>query len=83
MSWYVYMLRCRDNTLYTGITDDVPRRLQAHNSGVGAKYTRGRGPLTLVYQEICATKSDALKKEYAIKQLTRAQKETLIQKESL
>lgn len=83
MSWYVYMLRCGDNTLYTGMTDDVPRRLQAHNSGTGAKYTRGRGPLTLVYQEPCATKSDALKREYAIKRLTRAQKEILIQKESL
>lgn len=83
MSWYVYMLRCRDNTLYTGMTDDVPRRLQAHNAGTGAKYTRGRGPLTLVYQEPCATKSDALKREYAIKRLTRAQKEILIQKESL
>jgi len=83
MSWYVYMLRCRDNTLYTGMTDDIPRRLQAHNSGSGAKYTRGRSPLTLVYQEACATKSDALKREYAIKQLTRAQKEALIQKESL
>lgn len=83
MSWYVYMLRCRDNTLYTGMTDDVPRRLQAHNAGAGAKYTRGRGPLTLVYQEPCATKSDALKREYAIKRLTRAQKEILIQKESL
>lgn len=83
MSWYVYMLRCRDNTLYTGMTDDVSRRLQAHNAGTGAKYTRGRGPLTLVYQEPCATKSDALKREYAIKRLTRAQKEILIQKESL
>lgn len=83
MSWYVYMLRCRDDTLYTGITDDIPRRLQAHNSGVGAKYTRGRGPLTLVYQEACATKSDALKREYAIKQLTKAQKETMLQKECL
>ncbi len=83
MSWYVYMLRCKDNTLYTGMTDDVARRLQAHNAGTGAKYTRGRGPLTLVYQEACATKSDALKREYAIKRLTRAQKEILIQKESL
>lgn len=83
MSWFVYMLRCRDNSLYTGMTDDVPRRLQAHNSGSGAKYTRGRGPVTLVYQEPCATKSDALKREYAIKRLTKAQKEMLLQKESL
>ena len=49
MAWYVYMLLCGDGTLYTGMTDDVPRRLRAHRSGRGAKYTRGRGPLTLVY----------------------------------
>ncbi len=83
MSWYVYMLRCRDNSLYTGMTDNPERRLLAHNAGIGAKYTRGRGPVTLVYQEPCATKSDALKREYAIKRLTKAQKEMMIQKESL
>ena len=86
MSWYVYILRCRDNTLYTGMTDDVDRRLEAHNAGKGAKYTRGRGPVTVVYQEQCDDRSAALKREHAIKALSRAQKLTLIaafQKENL
>ena len=50
MSWWVYILECRDGTLYTGCTDDIPRRLAMHNAGKGAKYTRGRGPLTLLYR---------------------------------
>lgn len=87
MSWYVYILRCRDDTLYTGMTDDVDRRLEAHNAGKGAKYTRGRGPVTVVYREQCDDKSTALKREHAIKTLTRAQKLALIdatpQKENL
>ena len=78
MSWYVYMLLCGDGTLYTGITDDVDRRLAAHRSGKGAKYTRGRGPLELAYQEECGTHSEALKREYAVKQLPRDEKERLI-----
>ena len=57
MPWYVYILRCGDGTLYTGITDDIPRRLAAHRAGKGAKYTRGRGPLELVYQEQAPDKS--------------------------
>lgn len=77
-TWYVYILRCRDNTLYTGITDDVPRRLEAHNAGKGAKYTRGRGPVTLCYQEKQESYSAALKREYAIKQLSRTEKMLLI-----
>ena len=76
--WYLYILRCRDDTLYTGITTDVEKRLEAHSSGRGAKYTRGRGPLTLVYQEECGTHSDALKRELAVKALTRSEKEALI-----
>ena len=72
--WYVYMLRCGDDSLYTGITDDVPRRLAAHRAGKGAKYTRGRGPLELVYQEEQPDKSSALKREIAIKRLKREQK---------
>lgn len=76
--WYVYILRCGDGTLYTGVTDNVPRRLAAHRSGKGAKYTRGRGPLELVYQEETPDKSSALKREIAIKRLSRAEKETLI-----
>lgn len=74
MSWYVYILRCGDNTLYTGITDDVARRLAVHQSGKGAKYTRGRGPLELVYTEEQPDKSAALHREIAIKRLTRKQK---------
>ena len=76
--WYLYILRCGDGTLYTGITTDVARRLEAHRQGRGAKYTRGRGPLELAYQEECGTHSEALKREYAVKQLTREEKEDLI-----
>ena len=76
--WYVYILRCGDGTLYTGITTDVEHRLEAHRQGKGAKYTRGRGPLELAYQDKCGTHSEALKREYAIKQLSREEKEQLI-----
>lgn len=78
-SWFVYILRCGDDTLYTGSTDDISRRLAAHNSGKGAKYTRGRGPLELVYSEELPTHSDALKREFAIKRLTRKEKLLLIE----
>jgi len=77
MSWNVYMVRCCDNSLYTGCTNDLPRRIQAHNAGKGAKYTKSRLPVTLVYQELCADKSTALKREIAIKQLSKAKKEAL------
>ena len=77
--WYVYILLCRGETFYCGITDDVSRRLEAHRSGKGAKYTRGRGPLELVYTEECPSHSDALKREAAIKKLTRPEKEKLIE----
>ena len=73
-TWYVYILECGDGTLYTGITDDVQRRLQIHQSGKGAKYTRGRGPLTLRYQEECESYSHALKREIQIKRLPRQKK---------
>lgn len=79
-TWYVYILRCNDGTLYTGSTDDVQRRLAVHNSGKGAKYTRSRTPVALVYSEVCESYSAALKREYAIKQLTRQQKLELIHK---
>ena len=72
--WWVYILRCGDGTLYTGMTDDPERRLAAHRSGHGAKYTRGRGPLELVYSEACGTRGDALRREAAIKHLPRAKK---------
>jgi len=79
-TWYLYILRCADNTLYTGITTDVEKRLEAHRSGKGAKYTRGRTPLELVYREICGSHSDALKRELEIKKLTRQEKQNLIGK---
>ena len=72
MSYWLYILRCGDGSLYTGTTDDVERRLAAHQSGKGAKYTRGRGPLTLVYREACADRSAALRREAAVKRLPRA-----------
>ena len=79
-NWYLYILRCGDNTLYTGITTDVERRLEAHRSGKGAKYTRGRAPLELVYREVCSSHSQALKREMEVKALSRAAKEKLLKK---
>ena len=73
------MLECADGTLYTGITDDLERRLRAHNEGRGAKYTRGRGPLKLRYLELVPDKSTALKREHALKQLRRSEKMAIIQ----
>lgn len=78
MVWYLYILRCGRGELYTGITVDVQKRFEAHCAGKGAKYTRGRGPLKIVYQELCGTHSDALKRELEIKALSREKKETLI-----
>ena len=77
-NWIVYILRCGDDTLYTGITDDLEHRLNMHREGKGAKYTRGRGPLTLVYTEMVESKSAALKREHAIKHLSRGEKLALI-----
>ena len=71
---YVYMVRCADGTLYTGWTTDLTRRLTAHNAGAGAKYTRSRRPVALVYSEECASREEALRREAAVKRLTRAQK---------
>ena len=79
MGYLVYILRCGDGTLYTGCTNDLPRRLQAHQSGRGAKYTRSRLPVELVYYEIFETKEEAMKRECAIKKLSRPQKERLIE----
>lgn len=78
MSWFVYMVRCRDNSLYTGYTDDVDRRAAVHNAGKGAKYTRSRGPVAVVYREECPDKSAALRREWAIKHLTHKEKEALV-----
>lgn len=80
--WELYILRCGDGTLYTGIARDADKRLAMHRSGKGAKYTRGRGPLTMVYREHCGSHGEALRREYAVKQLTREEKERLIGKET-
>jgi predicted GIY-YIG superfamily endonuclease len=79
MDWFVYILRCGDDSLYTGITSDVERRLAMHRAGKGAKYTRGRGPLTVVYREQLPDKSAALRRERAIKGLSRREKLALIE----
>ncbi len=76
--WVVYILECSDGTLYTGITDDLERRLKAHNSGKGAKYTRGRCPVELRYQENSESHSAALRREREIKRFTREKKWALI-----
>ena len=77
-AWTLYILRCADGTLYTGITSDPVRREQQHNDGSAAKYTRSRRPVQIVYREACADKSAALSREIAVKRLTRRQKEHLI-----
>jgi len=78
MDNFVYILRCKDNSLYTGWTNDLENRLNMHNKGLGAKYTRGRGPCTLVYFEKFDNKIDAQKREFQIKKLSREKKEKLI-----
>lgn len=82
-TWKLYILRCADGSLYTGITTDVEGRLAVHRAGKGAKYTRGRSPLELVYTEECGDHSAALKRELAVKKLTRQQKLALIGGDSL
>lgn len=77
-TWFCYILRCTDDTLYCGITNDLEKRLAAHNAGTAAKYTRARGPVELVLVESCPDKSAALKREMAIKSLTRVKKLALI-----
>jgi len=76
--WCVYLLRCGDGTLYTGITNDLPRRLAAHARGRGARYTRGRGPLALVHSEAAGTRSAALRREHELKRLRRRAKLALL-----
>jgi putative endonuclease len=78
MSHYVYVLRCADDTLYTGYTTDVKRRVAEHDAGEGAKYTRGRTPVELVHVESFESKSDAMSREHEIKQRDRAGKERLV-----
>lgn len=78
MSWYLYIVKCHDNSLYTGITTDIPRRLKEHNAKKGAFYTKNKTPVKLVYQEDMANQSEARKREAAIKSLPRAKKIDLI-----
>lgn len=78
--WIVYILKCSDDTLYTGVSVDVDRRIAMHNAGKGAKYTRGRGPVSICYREICQSKADALRREHEIKSLSRKKKLALIDK---
>lgn len=75
---YTYIVKCADGSLYTGWTNNLEKRIQDHNSGKGAKYTKSRRPVVLVYYEIFSTKKEAMKREYSIKQLSRKQKEKLI-----
>ena len=78
-TWFVYFLRCNDNSLYAGITTDIERRLYQHNhSKLGAKYTRAKRPVTLAFIETASNKSSASKREYQLKQLSKAQKEQLV-----
>jgi putative endonuclease len=74
MGWSLYVLKCKDGTYYTGITNDLSRRVQQHNEGTASRYTRSRRPVKVIFQEPCRGKSSALKKEYAVKSLTRKMK---------
>ena len=76
--WYLYILECSDGTYYTGITTDIPRRIQAHEDGKGAKYTKGRAPLKLIYSEECTDRSSASKRELQVKALAKEEKIALI-----
>jgi putative endonuclease len=76
--WRLYILECGDGTLYTGVTNDVDRRVSQHQEGKGARYTRTHGPVALVYKEECGTRSQALSRECAVKSLPRRRKEELI-----
>jgi putative endonuclease len=81
--WFLYIVRCSDGTLYTGIARDVAARIALHERGRGARYTRGRGPLQLCAVRRCADKGRALRLEYAVKLLTRAEKETMLAEKRL
>lgn len=77
MNWVCYLISCADGTLYCGITNNLEKRLAAHNAGEAAKYTRGRGPVRLMHVELCTDKSAALKRELQIKELSRGEKQAL------
>jgi predicted GIY-YIG superfamily endonuclease len=77
--WFLYVLQCSDGTLYTGITNNLARRLAQHNNGTASRYTRSRLPIRVVFQEPCRSRSHALKKEYKVKAMSRKQKEAYIE----
>lgn len=79
-TWFTYILQCADNTLYTGYTNNLEKRIETHNNGKGAKYTRSRRPVTLFYKECYKDQRSAMQREYAIKKLSRAEKLALAQK---
>ena len=79
---YTYVLECKDGTLYTGWTNNLEKRVRDHNEGKGAKYTKSRRPVRLVYHEVFETKEEAMRREYAIKHMTRIEKEQMIHNES-
>ena len=74
-AWFLYILKCKDATYYTGVTNDLERRLRMHQEGTASRYTRSRLPVKMLYHETCESRSDALKKEHAIKKLSRSDKE--------
>jgi putative endonuclease len=80
---YIYILECGDGSYYTGYTNDLTQRLRKHEEGKGAKYTRGRGPLRLVFQESFSTKQEAMRMEFAVKKLNRSEKERIIKEGSV
>jgi predicted GIY-YIG superfamily endonuclease len=80
-AWFLYLLRCADGSLYTGITNNVTRRCQQHNAGTASRYTRSRLPVELIYQESHVSRSVALKRELAVKAMSRGEKESLIRLE--
>lgn len=77
MSWFCYLVRCADGSLYCGVTNDLAKRVAAHNAGKGARYTAGRRPVALVWSEACATRGDALRREIQVKRLRAQAKRTL------
>ena len=79
VDWVVYILECGDHSLYTGITNNIDKRLEAHQEGVASKYTRGRLPVKLIYRESCPTRSSALKREMMIKDMKRSDKQRLVE----
>ena len=75
---YVYIIECKDSTWYTGYTNHLQKRIEKHNEGKGAKYTRGRGPVSLIWEESFSSKTEAMRLEYALKKMTRAKKEEYV-----